>query len=99
MRLHHATLEFLRAINEHNSRKFFGTIRPLYDEIWENLNEVCQELITQIAKIDPDYAELQPKDCLFRIYRDARRLKDGDPIYKNNFGMAIAPGGKKSQLP
>lgn len=99
MQLHHATLEFLRAINEHNSRKFFATARPLYDEIRENLNEICQALIDELAKRDNDYADLKPKDCLFRIYRDARRIKDGDPIYKNNFGMAIAPGGKKSQLP
>ncbi len=99
MKLHHATLEFLKAINEHNSRTFFATARPLYDEIWENVNEICQVLIDEIAKIDSDYADLKPKDCLFRIYRDARRLQEGDPIYKSNFGMAIAPGGKKSQLP
>lgn len=89
MKLHPATFEFLKAINEHNSRAFFASARGLYDEIWENVNEIAAALISNIAKSDSDYADLLPKDCLFRIYRDARRIKDGDPIYKNNFGMAI----------
>ncbi len=99
MKVHPHTLEFLKAINEHNSRTFFASVRDLYDEIWENINEVAAGLINEMSKIDSDYADLQPKECLFRIYRDARRIKDGDPIYKNNFGMAIWPGGKKSSLP
>lgn len=99
MQLHHATLEFLRAIKEHNSRKYFASIRPLYDEIWENMQEVAASILEQLAKMDSEFADIQPKECLFRIYRDARRLKDGDPIYKENFGMVLRPGGKKSELP
>lgn len=76
MHLHPHILEFLDAINEHNSRKFFATARPLYDEIWENLQEVAAALIGELAKIDPSYADLKPKECLFRIYRDARRIKE-----------------------
>lgn len=99
MKIHHATLEFLKAINEHNSRKYFASIRPLYDEIWENIQEIAAALIAELAKQDPAYAELKPKECLFRIYRDARRVKDGDPIYKDNFGIVLCIGGKKSDLP
>lgn len=85
MKVHHAILQFLDTIQEHNSRKYFASVKDLYDEIWENMQEVAGALIGELAKIDPDYAELKPKECLFRIYRDARRIKDGDPIYKNNF--------------
>lgn len=99
MHLHPHTLEFLKAINEHNSRKFFASARNLYDEIWENINKIAETLISEISKSDPDYVDLLPKECLFRIYRDARRIKEWDPIYKDNFGMAIWPGGKKSTLP
>lgn len=76
MKLHPATLEFLKAINEHNSRTFFASARDLYDEIWESINGVAASLISEISKIDNDYADLLPKDCLFRIYRDARRIKE-----------------------
>lgn len=34
---------------------------------------------------------------MFRIYRDARRIKEGDQIYKNCFSFFIAPGGKKDR--
>ena len=99
MQLHHATLEFLKAINEHNSRKYFATIRPLYDEIWENIQQITAALLDEMKKIDSEYADVLPKECLFRIYRDARRIKEWDPIYKDNFGIVISPGGKKSDLP
>lgn len=99
MQLHPAAFEFLKAINDYNTRKFFGTVRPLYDEILENIKQICAESIKRISEFDPDVADLQPKDCLFRIYRDARRIKDWWPLYKNNRWMAIWPGWKKSDLP
>ena len=99
MQLNPATLAFLDAINEHNSRDFFATVKELYLEIWKDINTICQGLIDEAITLDPRHTGLKPKDCLFRIYRDARRLQEGDPIYKSNFGMAIAPEGKKSQAP
>jgi uncharacterized protein (DUF2461 family) len=82
--LHPALFKFLDAIREENSRKYFASIRPLYDDIWFNLQTFFDEMIQELAKNEPDLAEVESKKCLFRIYRDARRLKDGDPIYKNN---------------
>lgn len=76
MQLHPASFEFLKAINDYNTRKFFGTVRPLYDEILDNIKQICTEAIKRISEFDPDVADLQPKDCLFRIYRDARRIKE-----------------------
>jgi uncharacterized protein (DUF2461 family) len=76
MQLHPASFEFLKAINDYNTRKFFGTVRPLYDEIQENLKAICAETIKRIGAFDADVADLQPKECMFRIYRDARRIKE-----------------------
>ena len=36
----------------------------------------------------------EPKDCLFRIYRDIRFAKDKTP-YKPWFGASMNPGGRK----
>ena len=38
---------------------------------------------------------MNPKDCLFRIFRDVRFSKDKRP-YKTNMGSFIAKGGRKS---
>ena len=38
---------------------------------------------------------LNPKDCIFRIYRDVRFSPNKDP-YKTNFGAYMAKGGRKS---
>lgn len=99
MKLHQSALTFLTSIQEHNSRKFFALVKPLYEEIHENLKQICQACIDQASKIDDWLQWLTPKDCLFRIYRDARRLQDGDPIYKQNRWFVLSPWGKNSSLP
>ena len=99
MQLNPATLAFLKAVKEENSREFFATVKDLYLEIYETLKELCKWLIEEATILDPSHAGLQVKDCLFRIYRDARMLKEWDLIYKENFGMAISPEGKKSSNP
>jgi uncharacterized protein (DUF2461 family) len=48
MQLHPASFEFLKAINDYNTRKFFGTVRPLYDEIQENFKAICAKTIKRI---------------------------------------------------
>ncbi len=76
MQLNPATLAFLKAVKEENSREFFATVKELYLEIYDTLKELCKGLIEEATILDPSYAVLQPKDCLFRIYRDARMLKE-----------------------
>jgi len=94
--LHPALFKFLDAIKEENSRKYFASIRTLYDDIWNNLNEFINAVIRELSKKDPTLSEIQAKQCLFRIYRDARRLKDWDPIYKHNRWAHITDTGKNS---
>lgn len=99
MKLHPATLWFLEEINRHNSRKYFASIRDLYDDIHKNLLTVAQEFLQEAKKYHDWYEDTNIKDCLYRIYRDARRLKPWDQIYKSNFGIIIGPNGKKTQQP
>lgn len=94
--LHPALFKFLDAIREENSRKYFASIRPLYDDIRANLNEFINAVINELSKKDSTLSDIQAKQCLFRIYRDARRLKDWDPIYKHNRWAHITDTGKNS---
>ena len=74
--IHPALFEFLKAIREHNSRKYFASIRPLYDDILSNWQDFVKALAHEFTNHDSTFAHLDPKKCLFRIYRDARRLKE-----------------------
>lgn len=94
--LHPALFKFLDAIKEENSRKYFASIRPLYDDIWNNLNEFINSVIKELSKKDTSLTDIQAKQCLFRIYRDARRLKEWDLIYKHNRWAHITDTGKNS---
>jgi uncharacterized protein (DUF2461 family) len=84
-RVHTALFAFLDEIRAENSRKYFKSIRPLYDDILANVTQLCQHIIDYTGRSHVDDRPLTPRDCMFRIYRDARRLKDGDYIYKHNF--------------
>ena len=55
-------------------------------------------LINEIGEFDSAVRGVSPKDCIFRIFRDVRFLKDKVP-YKTNFGSFIARGGRKSVYP
>ena len=56
---------------------------------------MVEEVIKEISVFDPAIANLTPKDCTYRIYRDVRFSSDKSP-YKCHFGAFIAKGGKKS---
>lgn len=93
--LHPATLPFLREVQEHNSRKYFETVKPLYQDILISVQDFAKALIQQLDIRNEQGTLVDIKDCMFRIYRDARRLKEWDPIYKNNFWFVLSPRGKK----
>ncbi len=96
--LHPAIFKFLEAIAEHNSREYFAKIKPLYNEILTSVSDLCQEIINKTWIIHEDGRPLLVKECLFRIYRDARRLKDWDQLYKHHFSFALSPTWKKNMF-
>lgn len=96
--LNPAIFEFLDAIAEYNTREYFAKVKPLYKEILLSVSNLCQELIDKTWMQHEEVRPLLPKDCLFRVYRDARRLKKWDPLYKHNFWFTISPTGKKNLL-
>ena len=60
-----------------------------YDKARENVIDFTAELLTLLHKVDPSVsADLDPKKCVMRIYRDIRFSKNKTP-YKNNFGVSI----------
>jgi uncharacterized protein (TIGR02453 family) len=94
-----ATLDFLKNVSENNNREWFAADKPAYELARENVLQFTSEVIAGLSKVDltipPD---LDPKNCLMRIYRDIRFSNDKTP-FKTNFGIAISANGKNFKGP
>ncbi|MBL6963861.1 MAG: DUF2461 domain-containing protein [Bacteroidetes bacterium] len=88
-------LTFLTSLSKNNNRDWFNAHKDEYEELKKQLETLSLSLITEIGRFDSSISHLQPKDTMFRIYRDIRFSKDKTP-YKTNMGLFFVPGGKKS---
>ena len=97
------TLEFLAELAVNNNKEWFDANRDRYQACRDRFVAFSTEYIARLTKIDPTLEGLQPKDCIWRIYRDIRFSHDKRP-YKEWFGVFPAAGvpgqpktwGKKS---
>ncbi len=90
-------LRFLEELKENNNREWFNENKNRYLATKDDFDEIVAFLIKEIAKFDSGVANLHPRECVFRIYRDVRFSKDKSP-YKINFGAAFNKGGKKNPV-
>jgi uncharacterized protein (TIGR02453 family) len=88
-------IQFLQDLTENNTREWFQENKTRYDESRKKALFLTEVVINEIRKFDPEVPLLDPKDCLFRIFRDVRFSHDKRP-YKTNFGSFMAKGGRKS---
>ena len=93
--LHKSTLDFLKKLKKNNNRDWFNANKKLYEDAKYDFEVFLFELIQAIAEFDEDVSGLEPKDCMFRIYKDVRFSKDKSP-YKTNMGASINKGGRKA---
>lgn len=89
------TLKFLSQLKKNNNKPWFDAHRKQYEAARIDFSNFIQLVIDALQKTDTTITGLTAKDCMFRINRDIRFSKDKRP-YKENFGAAIAPGGRKS---
>ena len=90
------TIQFLTDLKKNNTREWFEINRKRYEAGKENIIELAAQAIKAIGAFDKDIAELEPKQCIFRINRDVRFSKNKAP-YKNNMSLVVSKGGKKSE--
>lgn len=88
-------LDFLRQLKKNNNREWFTENKPKFIVAKDEFETETKTLLDGIAKFDAKLEGVQPKDCIYRIYRDVRFGKDKTP-YKTNFGAVMAEGGRKS---
>jgi len=88
-------LNFLSELKENNTKEWFDINRDRYQECRKKLLFLTGLLIQEVGKFDAEIGIQDPKDCVFRIFRDVRFSNDKTP-YKTNMGTFIAKGGRKS---
>jgi uncharacterized protein (TIGR02453 family) len=93
-----STLKFLKELEKNNNRDWFQANKKAFEAAQDNVTALAGYLIGEIGKFDSAVASIEPKSCIFRIYRDIRFSKDKSP-YKTNLGAYISPGGRKSMQP
>lgn len=92
--LHKSTIDFLKKLKKNNNRDWFNKNKQLYEDAKYDFEVFVFELIQKTADFDESVSGLEPKDCVFRIYKDVRFSKDKTP-YKTNIGASINKGGRK----
>lgn len=90
-----STVRFLKDLKKNNNKPWFEENKDAYLASKLDVENFTRQVIEGLGKIDPDIAALQPKDVIFRIYRDVRFSKDKTP-YKTNMGASFNRGGKKA---
>jgi len=93
--LHSSTLSFLKNLKKNNDRSWFEKNRSRYEDARADFDHLVQGLIRVHGKKDPTIADLEAKNCIFRIYRDVRFSKNKQP-YKTGLGCSIDRDGRKS---
>jgi uncharacterized protein (TIGR02453 family) len=88
-------INFISELTENNNRDWFNANKTRYQESLEIFRNFAGELLTGISEFDPSLGNLEPKDTIFRIYKDVRFSRDKLP-YKTHFGCWMAKGGRKS---
>lgn len=87
-------IKFLKDLSKNNNREWFNENKKRYENsVKEPFFNFVDEIITRINMDDPSVA-IEPKDAIFRIYRDVRFSKDKSP-YKTQASAVISPGGRK----
>ncbi|UOG73940.1 DUF2461 domain-containing protein [Hymenobacter tibetensis] len=90
--------DFLTELREHNDRDWFQARKATYDQLRLEFEAAVGRWLKQLATHDSTLVGLEPKKCIFRIYRDVRFSRDKRP-YKTHFSAYFSGGGKSGNGP
>jgi len=93
-----ALLDFLADLARHNDRDWFQARKATYDQLRLDFEADVAYWLRELVHDEPALAGLDPKKCVFRIYRDVRFAKVKVP-YKTHFSAYFAAGGKHADGP
>jgi uncharacterized protein (TIGR02453 family) len=80
---------FLAGLKKNNHKAWFESHKSEFESLRSQFISIVGDVISESAKsFAPEIANVDPKKCMFRIYRDTRFAADKSP-YKTNFGALI----------
>ena len=91
-------VSFLAELAENNNKPWFEAHRDEYQALRDQFTDLVGELIGRISEFDDSVRWVDPKSCLFRIYRDVRFSREKTP-YKTTFAASIGERGRKDDAP
>jgi len=89
------TLSFLDELRQNNNRAWFQEHKSKYDEALAEFEDFLRVVIADLSRIDSSFSFVEPKECIYRIYRDVRFSRDKTP-YEPSFRAHVAEHGRKS---
>lgn len=88
-------LQFLYDLSQNNNRDWFEKNKKRYEvSVKKPFEALVGELIEGLRKFEPGF-QIQPKDCIHRIYRDTRFSADKTP-YKSHVSAVFTQKGRQT---
>ena len=81
---------FLQTLKNNNNREWFAENKQWYEQSRSDFESLVAQVIQALSSFDAEMKYLEPKKCIFRIYRDTRFSPDKTP-YKTHFGAVFTP--------
>ena len=89
---------FLAGLAANNDRAWFEANRTEFQALRDDFHGFVGEVIAGVAEWDDSLRWVDPKDCVYRIYRDVRFSNDKTP-YKTTFSALLREGGRRGHGP
>jgi uncharacterized protein (TIGR02453 family) len=84
---------FLANLAANNDKAWFEANRAEFQALRDDFHAFVGQVIADIAQWDETVRWVDPKDCVYRIYRDVRFSADKTP-YKTTFSAVISERGR-----
>ena len=85
-------IKFLRSLKKNNRREWFQPRKQVYDEqVKAPMLELVAGINAEMMRFAPDYVR-EPKDAVYRAYRDTRFSPDKTP-YKTHIAAVFTRRG------
>jgi uncharacterized protein (TIGR02453 family) len=79
-------VEFLTDLTANNNKEWMHANKKRYEEYKKDYHNFISSILMEMKSLDPNLADLEIKNCTFRINRDIRFSKDKQP-YKTNIAL------------
>lgn len=90
-------LDFLKRLSTNNNRIWFNEHKEEFETLRKKWIADIGNLLEAMSAYDSTLSSVDPKQCVYRIYRDIRFSPNKMP-YKNHFGALLGVGGTRCQL-